>query len=89
MVRRFPPQGLSNLLWGLSHFRACDQELLSLLAREAVYKVDDLKPLSITTILDAWANAGWVDFVGTSTAHARARVSRADILSMGAITTTV
>eukprot|EP00967_Tisochrysis_lutea_P065910 scaffold85774_cov21-Tisochrysis_lutea.AAC.3 len=55
---RFQPQALSNLLWGLGHFKVCDQELLSLLAREAVYKVDDLKPLGITTILEAWAHAG-------------------------------
>lgn len=54
---RFSAQGLSNLLWGLSHFRVRDQELLSLLAREAVYKMDEFKPLGLATLLSSWATA--------------------------------
>lgn len=35
-------------------------ELMGLLTREAVYKVDEFKPLGLLTFLDAWADAGCV-----------------------------
>lgn len=54
---RFRGQGLSNLLWALSRQRARDQELLSLLAVEALYKLDELRPLGLATLVSAWVAA--------------------------------
>ncbi|KAG2489668.1 hypothetical protein HYH03_011779 [Edaphochlamys debaryana] len=58
-MRRFSPQGLSNLLWSLRELRyPARRRLLELAAAEAVVRVDALPPLALATLTEAWACVG-------------------------------
>ncbi|GFR46759.1 hypothetical protein Agub_g8385 [Astrephomene gubernaculifera] len=58
-IWRFSPQGLANMLWGLRVLGLPSwRKLLSLAARVALVRLEEVQPLGLATLLEEWVRAG-------------------------------